>query len=231
MKNIINLSIIYFKQTLSQFFRSKKRTSTLSNTLFMLAIFVIVMLAMGFAYMGSAEQFSAIGHPEYVLVIGLMLSAFLVLMMTVYDSQNQYYKNKDYDLLASLPIKNYSIITAKYLSSYFVSFFYGLLIAFPAYVVYFIVCPLNIVAIIYSILSLFFIPTFTQLVGSILAYCQLDNLQDDKQKDCIKYFDGRIDYWTYCLHLHWQQQSYAGPFYWWLPAVDKDCISSYIPII
>lgn len=170
MKNIINLSIIYFKQTLSQFFRSKKRTSTLSNTFFMLAIFVIVMLAMGFAYMGSAEQFSAIGHPEYVLVIGLMLSAFLVLMMTVYDSQNQYYKNKDYDLLASLPIKNYSIITAKYLSSYFVSFFYGLLVAFPAYVVYFIVCPLNIVAIIYSILSLFFIPTFTQLIGSILAY-------------------------------------------------------------
>lgn len=170
MKNIINLSIIYFKQTLSQLFKSKKRTSALSNSLLSLAIFVIGALAMGFAYMGTVEQFKGIGHPEYVLVIGLMLSVFLVLMMTVYDSQNQYYKNKDYDLLSSLPMKDYQIITAKYLSSYFVSFFYGLLIAFPAFVVYFISCPLNIVAIIYSILSLFFIPTYTQLIGSALAY-------------------------------------------------------------
>ena len=91
-------------------------------------------------------------------------------MMTVYDSQNQYYKNKDYDLLASMPIKTWSIITAKYLSSYFVSFFYGFMLAFPAYVIYFIFCPITIPAVIYSIFSFFFIPTFTQIIGSIIAY-------------------------------------------------------------
>ena len=170
MKNTINLAIIYFKQTLAQLFSSKKRVKVLSNGALAFVIFIVVMLSMAFAYLGTAEQFNEIGHPEYVLVIGLMLSAFLVLMMTIYDSQNQYYKNKDYDMLSSMPIKTWSIITAKYLSSYFVSFFYGFIIAFPAYVVYFIYCPITIPAIVYSIFSFFFIPTFNQLVGSIIAY-------------------------------------------------------------
>ncbi len=170
MKNLINLSLIYFKQTLSQLFKSRRKGGALSNGVFAFVIFVVVALAMGFAYLGTAQQFSEIGHPEYVLVIGLMLSSFLVLMMTVYDSQNQYYKNKDYDLLASMPIKTWEIITAKYLSSYFVSFFYGFLIAFPAFVIYFIFCPITVSAVIYTILSFFFIPTFTQQIGSIIAY-------------------------------------------------------------
>ncbi len=170
MKNLINLSLIYFKQTLSQLFKSKKKRGALSNGVLAFVIFVVVALAMGFAYLGTAQQFNEIGHPEYVLVIGLMLASFLVLMMTVYDSQNQYYKNKDYDLLASMPIKNWSIITAKYLSSYFVSLFYGFLIVFPAFVIYFIFCPITIPAVIYTILSFFFIPTFTQLIGSLIAY-------------------------------------------------------------
>ena len=114
MKNTISLAFIYFKQTLSQMFRTKKKG--FSNGITAFVIFIIVMLAMAFSYLGTAEQFSEIGHPEYVIVIGLIFSAFLVLMMTVYDSQNQYYKNKDYDLLASMPIKTWSIITAKYLS-------------------------------------------------------------------------------------------------------------------
>lgn len=168
MKNTISLAFIYFKQTLSQMFRTKK--NGFSNGITAFVIFIIVMLAMAFSYLGTAEQFSEIGHPEYVIVIGLIFSAFLVLMMTVYDSQNQYYKNKDYDLLASMPIKTWSIITAKYLSSYFVSFFYGFMLAFPAYVIYFIFCPITIPAVIYSILSFFFIPTFTQIIGSIIAY-------------------------------------------------------------
>lgn len=170
MKNIINLSIIYFKQTLSSFFKSRKMKNNASSFLFAFFIFAIVFGAMGFSYYSSAQQLSEVGKTEYVLVFGLMYATFMVLMMTAYDAQNNYYKNKDYDMLASLPIENYSIITAKYLSSYFVSLFYAFIIAFPAYIVYFIFCPINFVSVLYSLLSIFFIPTFTQLIGSLLAY-------------------------------------------------------------
>ncbi len=170
MKNIINLTMIYFKQSLSQLYRSKKRTSALANTFLIIAIFIIVAFAMGYAYYGTALQFQPIGHPEYVLVLGLMFAAFIVLMMTMYDAQNQYYKNKDYDLLASLPIKTPSIITAKYLSSYFISLVYGFMIAFPAFIVYFLFCPITVEAVIYCIIAIFFLPTFTQIIGAALAF-------------------------------------------------------------
>ncbi len=170
MKNIINLTLIYFKQSLSQLFRSKKRTTALSNTFLIIAIFIVVSFAMGYAYYGTAQQFEESGHLEYVLILGLMFAAFVVLMMTLYDAQNQYYNNKDYNLLASMPIKKWSIVSAKYLSSYLVSFVYGFMIAFPAFVVYFLLCPITVEAIIYTILAMFFLPTFTQIISAALAF-------------------------------------------------------------
>ncbi len=170
MKNVFNLTMIYFKQSLSQFYSTKKRTKALSNTFLIIAIFIVVAFAMGYAYYGTAQQFQAIGHPEYVLMLGLMFAAFIVLMMTMYDAQNQYYKNKDYDLLTSLPIKTPSIITAKYLSSYFISLVYGFMIAFPAFIVYFLFCPITTAAVVYCIIAIFFLPTFSQIIGAALAF-------------------------------------------------------------
>ena len=170
MKIALKLSIIYFKQTITQFFHSKKMKSKVGNSLLIILLFSIVAISMGIAYWGTAEQFSANGKSELVLLIGLMFASFIVLVMTAYDCQNQYYKNKDYSLLASMPIRTSSIITAKYISSYLVSFLYSLIIAIPAFVVYFIFCPINVWAIIFTIIALFLIPTYTQFVGNIIAF-------------------------------------------------------------
>ena len=181
MKIAIKLSKIYFKQTISQFFQTKKLKNKLFNTLFVVTLFLIVSISMGFSYWGTAEQFSAVGKSQYVLIIGLMFASFLVLCMTAYDAQNQYYKNKDYDMLASMPIKTTSIITAKYLSSYLISQLYCITMSLPAIIVYFVFCPINFVSILFAIISLIFIPTFTQLIGSLFAFllsfatCKLKN--------------------------------------------------------
>ena len=87
----------YFKQTLSSFFKSRKMKNNASSFLFAFFIFAIVFGAMGFSYYSSAQQLSEVGKTEYVLVFGLMYATFMVLMMTAYDAQNNYYKNKDYD--------------------------------------------------------------------------------------------------------------------------------------
>lgn len=170
MKIALKLSNIYFKQTLSQFLQSKKIKSKIGNSLLIIFLFLIVAISMGIAYYGTAEQFSAIGKPEFVLIMGLMFASFMVLIMTAYDGQNQYYKNKDYSLLASMPIKTSSIITAKYLSSYFTSLLYSIIVALPAFIVYFIFCPIDVLAILFSLVALFFLPTFTQLIGNIIAF-------------------------------------------------------------
>lgn len=168
MKVAIDLTIIYIKQTLSQMLSSRK--SKLGKNLFFIgAMFLVVVFAIGFAFYGVAEQFSAIGQGELVLFVGLLFSIFTSLLVNVNDAQNYYYKNKDYPFLSSLPIRQIYVILAKYFSAYFISFVYSFVIVFPAYVVYFIFNPVTVPAVLYGIVALFLLPTFSQLVGSIFA--------------------------------------------------------------
>lgn len=168
MKNIINLTSIYIKQIVGQMLQSKKNKFAKSY-LFLIGIFAIMALAIGFAFFGIAQSFKAVGKSELILFVGLLFSVFTILLINVNDSQNQYYKNRDYSFLSSLPIKPTNIIIAKYLSSYFISFMYSIAIIFPAYVVYFIFNPVIIASVVYAVLALFILPTFSQLIGSIFA--------------------------------------------------------------
>lgn len=168
MKVALDLTIIYIKQTLSQMLNNRK--GKLGKNLFFIgAMFLVVVFAIGFAFYGVAEQFSAIGQGELVLFVGLLFSIFTSLLVNVNDAQNYYYKNKDYSFLSSLPIRQVYVILAKYFSAYFISFVYSFVIVFPAYVVYFIFNPITLPAILYGIVALFLLPTLSQLVGSIFA--------------------------------------------------------------
>lgn len=181
MKNTINLTKIYLKQTLAQLFSRKNKKKTSSNVIFAILLFAFVAAAMGFAYYGFGEQFVAAGSPSMVIVIGLVFSSFLILLMNINTMQGQYYQSHDYEMLSSMPIKTFSIVTAKYLNSYLVSLIYSLTIALPAFVIYFVFNPITVVSIVYSIIALLLIPTYMQLIASILSYllnlitCKLKN--------------------------------------------------------
>lgn len=181
MKNTINLTKIYLKQTLAQLFPRKNKKKTANSAIFGIFLFLFVAAAMGFAYYGFGEQFVAAGSPSMVIVIGLVFSSFLILLMNINTMQGQYYQSSDYEMLSSMPIKNISIVCAKYLNSYLISFIYTFTIALPAFVIYFIFNPITVVAIVYSIIALLLIPTYMQLIASILSY--LLNLITSKLKN------------------------------------------------
>ena len=170
MKNTINLTKIYLKQTLSQFFNRKNRRKPSINILFIVFIFIFVSIAMGFCYYGFGQQFLLINSTSYIIVLGLIFSSFFILLMNVNTMQGQYYQSKDYEFLFSLPIKPISIVSAKYLNSYLISLIYSLTIALPAFIVYFIFNPITVASIIYSIIALLLIPTYMQFIGSIFSY-------------------------------------------------------------
>lgn len=170
MKNTINLTKIYLKQTLSQFFNRKNRRKPSINILFIVFMFIFVSIAMGFCYYGFGQQFLLINSTSYIIVLGLIFSSFFILLMNVNTMQGQYYQSKDYEFLFSLPIKPILIVSAKYLNSYLISLIYSLTIALPAFIVYFIFNPITVASIIYSIIALLLIPTYTQFIGSIFSY-------------------------------------------------------------
>ena len=173
MKNTINLTKIYFKETLNNHLnRSNSNKGSLTkNMLSFLAIFLLVAVCIGYSLYGTASGLKQlIGDASGVIILGLIISLVMVIMLTVFDAQGYFYKSKDYELLQSLPIKTTSIITAKYLSSYIVSFVYNLMIALPTFVVYFIFEQVTFASIIFAIIGVVLLPAYSQLIGSLLAW-------------------------------------------------------------
>lgn len=164
---------------ISRLTSTKKSLAT--GLLFLILIFVLVAFSMGYSFYGMAVSLAMIGNSANILYIGLLFSTFVVIMMTVFDTQGYFYDTKDFEMLSALPIKITSIVTAKYLSSYLISFIYNLMIAIPAFVVYFMFVGVSAVGIIMAIVSLIFLPAFTQLIGSLLAW--LINIITSKLKN------------------------------------------------
>ena len=167
MKNLANLTKIYLKQLFSQIGSKKRSKST--SILFLVLISAVVCIGLGSSYHSLGESLAAVGHPEMVLMLGLISAAIFVLFFTIYQQQGVYYKTNDYEFLSSLPIKTAHIVSAKFISSYILSVFWYMLFALPVHVVYFMFNPITISGIIFSIFSIFLSPAFITLIGNVLA--------------------------------------------------------------
>ena len=143
MKNLVNLSKIYLKQLLSQTFNSKRKQSKANVFLMMLFISLFVCFGLGYSFYSLGKTFYDANRPQMVLLVGLIASSIFVLFFTVYQQQGVYFKAKDYDFLASLPIKTHTVVFAKFISSYVLSLFYNFLFSLPIFIVYFIFLIIN----------------------------------------------------------------------------------------
>ncbi len=169
MKNILNLTKIYFKENLANMGNAKKSAKS-RNIGFMLLIFAIVGISLGYNFYMIAEMLDAMGSAANILLIGLMMSVFVVLVMTISSTQGYYYQTKDYEMLSALPITTLEIIVAKYMSSYLTTFLYTAMFAIPTFVVYFLFCPITVLSVLFACIGLFILPVFCQLLGSVFSW-------------------------------------------------------------
>lgn len=169
-KTTTDLIKIYLKQTFSSFGNSKKASPLWKNALFFICLTIFVAAALGSSFYGIAQQFASAGMVEMVLVVGLIFSAFMTLMFTVFEQQAVFFRAKDFEMLSPLPIKPVQIVVAKFASSYLSCLFFSTASSLPVFVVYFCFAPISIVPIIYCIISLFLLPSFIMLIGNALGF-------------------------------------------------------------
>lgn len=182
MKNTINLAKIYFKEMLTNSFSRSSKRSGAKNALTFALLFIFIAVCLGYMiYNFAVLQVSVSGSANGIIVLGLLIATIMVIMMTAFDTQGYFYQSKDYELLQSLPIKTTSIITAKYISSYIMSFIYNSMIAIPTFVIYFCFEQISALSIIFAIIGLILLPAFTQLIGSLLAW--IVNIISSKMKN------------------------------------------------
>lgn len=181
MKLTIKLSLIYFKEQILNAFNGVNKKAKSKTLPFIILLFSFLSLAIGYSLYNIASTLKSLNMAHEILIIGLFMAMFLTLMLTLSDTQGVMYKSKDYDMLMSLPLRTSSIISAKYIGSYLTSMLYYVIIAIPTFVVYFIFVGVSAFSIIFVLLSVIFMPAFSQFLNSTLGF--LINALTSKMKN------------------------------------------------
>ena len=181
MTNTINLTKIYMKETLSRTFNIKGKRKFSATALIIASLFLLIALSMGYNLYLMAKSMNMFGFAKNIILVGGVFSAFMVLMITITDTQGYFYKTKDFEMLSSLPLKQSQIVIAKILSSYIITTIYSAMILLPTFVVYFIFCKITIANVFFALFALILAPTFSQLLCSVFAW--LINAISSKMKN------------------------------------------------
>ncbi len=170
MSKTLKLTFIYFKEQLYGLMgglSKKAKTKTLPA---ILALLLFLCSAIGFSLYNIARTLDLVNMAQNILIVGMLMAMLMSLMVTLNDTGGTMYKSKDYDMLTSLPLSSVSIITAKYLSTYLISMLYFMLGALPTFVIYYIYVGVNAFSLILGLLSILFMPAFTQLFSCLLGW-------------------------------------------------------------
>lgn len=174
MKNIKNLSKIYFLEVFSTFSkmfnkRNKNKKSSLLTFVGVGALVCYLFATIYFMYFSFAKSLQPYNKEQYVLLIAFYYFSIILLITTAFSIQGYFFKRKDFNLLGALPIKNYEIVASKLVSLILLSYFYEIFFFMPIIVVMLVLKTLNVVGTIYIILGSLFLPFFALLLSIIIG--------------------------------------------------------------
>ena len=159
----------------SYFYDAKKnqKRSTLSTALF-IVFFVLIMVGLlggifTFLSITLCNAMTSVGMDWlYFALMGLM-AIFLGAFGSVFNTYSSLYIAKDNDFLLSMPIP-VKIIMGSRLMSVYLMVMYAAVIFIPAMIVYWVVAPVTVSAVVCSIISLLMISIFVMVLSCALGW-------------------------------------------------------------
>lgn len=175
MTNIINLTKIYFYEIFGSLFSkvSKKRkvaSKGLFVALFAMLIFGLVCFNMFVSFDSMSAVLTLGGMGNYILYYAAIYFNMIGLMFLSYETQDLFFKTKDYNLLSSMPIKSYQIIISKIFTLLLISYLFELAVMIPAYVVYFGIVGFSAWALVLGIICFFALPVYLIFFSTVFAW-------------------------------------------------------------
>ena len=160
----------------SYFYDAKKnrKRSALSTAMF-IALFVLLMVGMlggifTFLSFTMCGAMTSVGMDWlYFTLMGLM-AIFLGAFGSVFNTYSSLYIAKDNDFLLSMPIPVKIIMGSRLMSVYLMGLMYAAVIFVPAMIVYWIVAPVTVSAVVCSIIALLMISIFVMVLSCALGW-------------------------------------------------------------
>lgn len=74
------------------------------------------MVTMGILFISQLEQLQAVNMQNYMLLISFILSSLILLLIVTYDISGHFFRTKDFEIVASLPITSLEVVISKFLN-------------------------------------------------------------------------------------------------------------------
>nr|WP_302418298.1 hypothetical protein [uncultured Romboutsia sp.] len=149
----------------------KKEKNKAIGMALLIALTAVILGVLGFSICFYLSDFLIkINQMELLLIIGIIGGSFATLFTSLYKSSSYLFQSKDYEMLASLPIKQSTILSSKILMLLLNNYlFAGAFILIPG-IVYFIKMDTSLVYIPFLIILILATPLIPTLVSSIIAF-------------------------------------------------------------
>ena len=149
----------------------KKEKNKAIGMALLIALTAVILGVLGFSICFYLSDFLIkINQMELLLIIGIIGGSFATLFTSLYKSSSYLFQSKDYEMLASLPIKQSTILSSKILMLLLNNYlFAGAVILIPG-IVYFIKMDTSLVYIPFLIILILATPLIPTLVSSIIAF-------------------------------------------------------------
>lgn len=175
MSNLLLLLKIQFIEItgINKFLKEESQNKRMKSLgLGLLIAFSLVMLALlsGMYFTMIANGLKTIGYLELILVICILATIGMTFFTSIYKAQGILFGSKDYDVLMSLPIKYWVILSSKMLNLVIVNYFFMAFVIIPGVIVYFNYAEASPIIFLYAGIMFFFVPFIPIVLGSIFAF-------------------------------------------------------------
>lgn len=163
----INLTQLLFNSFLIDK-KSSKRKKIIMIIIFSIALLYIAGI-LGYAAYEMGKSLVATNMEKVLIIMAFLLSSIMVFIQVFFSSFNLFFKSKDYEQLASLPIKQSSIIISKMVS--FLLYCYALASIFflPVAIIYFIFAGVTFTSLLFTIIGFLLLPLFPMFIGILIS--------------------------------------------------------------
>ena len=134
-------------------------------------ILFIVLMYLGLTYYSFmfTDMGLQAGVNELGLYFGVSMGTLMCLIFTFTNAHSVLFKSKDYDLLMSLPIEEYKIVSSKLVSISLIGYLYFSFAYLPSLMFYLLLIDFNIIVLIFGLLVFLINPMLVLSISSFIS--------------------------------------------------------------
>lgn len=170
--------------------KENKKKKLLSHGLILLIAGALITY---YSYKFAKVSFTGLTalNAKYILLPEFFAISSIFLIITNYKKINDlFFKNTDYDLLESMPIKRIYIVLSKMIELYLSALLITLVFMLPAYYVYITNVNVGSLFHVYYFLTLLFVPCIPVVIATIIGYLMSFISSFFKRKDLVQLITG-----------------------------------------